>query len=147
MSRPAARSPVMTAPEVDAYLAEVFPQIASGGKAYTVDAIGPMGATLRLDAGERHLRPGGTVSGPTMMELADLALYVAVLGMIGPVALAVTTNLSINVLRKPSPGPMRAECRLLKLGKRLAVGEVSILSGPDEDLVAHVVGTYSIPDR
>jgi len=147
MSSSSERLPVMTAEEVDAYLAQVFPQISLGGKAHSVVLIGPMSATIRLDAGERHLRPGGTVSGPTMMELADLALYVAVLGMIGPVALAVTTNLSINFLRKPSPGPLVGECRLLKLGKRLAVGEVSILSGPERTLVAHVTGTYSIPDR
>ena len=77
-----------------------------------------------MDYHERHLRPGGTVSGPAMMALADLALYVAMLAQIGPVALAVTTNLAFNFLRKPEPRGLVAECRLLKLGRRLAVGEV-----------------------
>jgi len=137
----------MTAGDIEAFLDREFPQIHMGGRAYTIEAVGPMTATLRLTAGERHLRPGGTISGPSMMELADLALYVAVLAQLGPVALAVTTNLSINFLRKPSPGDLLGACTLLKLGKRLAVGEVTISSARDGALVAHAVGTYSIPDR
>ncbi|MDP3546117.1 MAG: PaaI family thioesterase, partial [Phreatobacter sp.] len=94
----------------------------------------------------RQLLPGGTISGPTMMTLADTGLYVAILASIGPVALAVTTNLNINFLRKPDQRDLLAECRLVKLGKRLAVGEVSIWSeGDEEELVAHATGTYSIP--
>lgn len=87
------------------------------------------------------------MSGPAMMALCDAAMYVAILAAIGPVALAVTTNLSINFLRKPEPGDLVAECKLLKLGKRLAVGEVSVYAIGSEELVAHCVATYSIPPR
>jgi uncharacterized protein (TIGR00369 family) len=135
----------MTAAEVSAFLDREFPQIHVGGRAYEVVEVAPLAATVRLTAVERHLRPGGTVSGPSMMELADLALYVAILAAIGPVALAVTTSLTINFLRKPAPGPLLGECRLLKLGKRLAVGEVAIRGEGAAELAAHVTGTYSIP--
>jgi uncharacterized protein (TIGR00369 family) len=96
---------------------------------------------------ESQIRPGGTISGPAMMALADVSLYVAVLSSIGPIALAVTTNLNINFLRKPGRRDLISECRLLKLGKRLAVGEVTILSDGEDEPVAHVTGTYSIPPR
>ena len=94
---------------------------------------------------EASIRPGGTISGPTMMALADFAMYVAVLAAIGPVPLAVTINLNINFLRKPGPRGLTAEARLLKLGKRLATGEVTIFSDGEEAPVAHVTSTYSIP--
>ena len=93
------------------------------------------------------LRPGGTISGPTMMALADFAMYVGVLASIGPVPLAVTINLNINFLRKPAGRDLIAECRLLKLGKRLAVGEVTIRSDGMDEPVAHVTSTYSIPAK
>lgn len=93
------------------------------------------------------LRPGGTISGPTMMALADFAMYVGVLASIGPVPLAVTINLNINFLRKPTARDLIAECRLLKLGKRLAVGEVTIHSDGIGEPVAHVTSTYSIPAK
>ena len=93
------------------------------------------------------LRPGGTVSGPTLMALADFAMYVVLLSRIGPVGLAVTVNLNINFLRKGHPGQdVLAAARLLKLGKRLAVGEVTMLSGTSPDPIAHVTSTYSIPN-
>lgn len=137
----------MSAPEIESYLDDVFPQIHFGGRSYTIDRVAPRTAVMRLQAGERHLRPGGTISGPTMMELADLAMYVAILATIGKVPLAVTTSLNINFLRKPNPGPLLGECTLLKLGKRLAVGEVAIRSAGAADLAAHVTATYSLPDR
>ena len=96
---------------------------------------------------ESMLRPGGTVSGATLMALADCAMYVVLLSAIGPVGLAVTTNLSINFLRKGQPGQdVSAAARLLKLGKRLAVGEVNLLSGTSPDPIAHAISTYSIPN-
>jgi uncharacterized protein (TIGR00369 family) len=98
-----------------------------------------------MDYHERHVRPGGTLSGPAMMTLADLALYVAILGQIGPVALAVTTNLNFNFMRKPAQRALLAECRLLKLGQRLAVGDVAIRSEGEDTLVCHATGTYAIP--
>ena len=95
----------------------------------------------------RTVRPGGTVAGPALMALADVCMYAVVLGLIGRVELAVTTNLSINFLRKPEPRDLVAECRLLKLGKRLAVGEVTLLSDGMPEPVAHVTSTYSIPAK
>ena len=114
---------------------------------FAVDAIEPGGARLRAVYDERFLRPGGTIAGPIMMGLADAAMYALVLSRIGPVELAVTSGLSINFLRRPAPGDLLAEARLLKLGKRLAVGEVTLWGefGSPLEPVAHVTSTYSIP--
>ena len=138
---------MMTLADIRAFLDREFPQIGAERR-YTVEALRPRGARLRAPYHESQIRPGGTISGPTMMALADVSLYVTVLASIGPVALAVTTNLNINFLRRPAPRDLISECRLLKLGNRLAVGEVSIFSeGEEEEPVAHVTGTYSIPPR
>ncbi len=112
-----------------------------------IEAIEVSGVRMRAVYDERFLRPGGTVAGPIMMGLADAAMYAVVLSRIGPVELAVTTNLTINFLHKPLPGDVIAEARLLKLGKRLAVGEVLLYSDGDSPAqpVAHVTATYSIP--
>lgn len=139
--------PVMSVAEISEFLDREFPQIHVGGRVYTIDAISPGEAVVRLSANEMHLRPGGTVSGPSMMALADLAAYVVILAHIGPVALAVTTNLNINFLRKPEPGDLVATCKLLKLGKRLAVTECGIGGEGEEDYVAHATATYSVPPR
>jgi uncharacterized protein (TIGR00369 family) len=139
--------PVMTLEEVEGLLEREFPQLHHGGRSYRVEAVGPLFARVRMEYHERHIRPGGTISGPAMMALADLALYVAVLANVGPVPLAVTTNLCFNFLRKPGRRDMLAECRLLKLGKRLAVGEVILRSDNDSAIVCHATGTYSIPER
>ncbi len=120
-----------------------------------LESITTSGVTMRAVYSEAFLRPGGTVSGPIMMALADAAMYALVLSRIGPVELAVTTNLSINFLSRPLPGDIIAQARLLKLGKRLAVGEVSLYSdggsgGTERAIdapVAHVTATYSIPPR
>src|SRR5262252_6705371 len=109
----------------------------------SIEEIWHGGAQVRQAYREDFIRPGGTISGPTMMALADFAMYVAVLGAIGPVPLAVTTNLSINFLRKPGPADLLAEAKLMKLGKRLAVGEVAIRSADSVELVAHATSTYS----
>ena len=109
--------------------------------------VGEMYSIIEQETTDHNLRPGGTISGPTLMTMADTGLYSAILAQLGPVALAVTTNLNINFLRKPEPGLLRAETRLLKLGKRLAVGEVTITCNGDPDPVAHVTGTYSIPPQ
>lgn len=139
------REAVMSLQDLEVFLRKEFPQIYVQGDVWTVEEVGHGRAVMRMAYHESQLRPGGTISGPAMMTLADLALYVAILASIGPVALAVTTNFSINFLRKPEPRAMIGECRLLKLGKRLAVGEVLIRSEGSEDLCAHVTGTYSIP--
>ena len=140
-------TPIMDPEALNRFLETDFPQIHTDGKIFEVMAVGPGTTVMRLVPNERHLRPGGTVSGPTLFALADVAAYCAVLAHIGPVALAVTTNLNINFLRKPEPGPLSCTCRILKLGKRLAVVEASISGEADDDLVAHATATYSIPPR
>ena len=135
-----------TIDELRAYLGEIFPEVWKRGD-IRIEEIAPMAATLRLVHHPRHLRPGGTVSGPAMFALCDVALYVAILGELGRVAHAVTTNVSINFLRKPAPADLIGKVRLIKLGKRLAVGEVALYSEGESDMVAHATGTYSIPDR
>ncbi len=110
-----------------------------------VTDLGPGRATARMPFQSNILRPGGTVSGPALMGLADFAAYAVVLSAIGRVELAVTTNLNINFLRKPAPAAVIAEGKLLKLGKRLAICEVELFTEGDPEMVAHVTATYSIP--
>ena len=130
-----------TKAEIIEFLAAEFPQTKC-----TVAAVGGMAATIRHEIGVHELRPGGTVSGPVLMSVADVALYVAILGEIGIVPLTVTTNLSINFMRKPSADrAIVGVCKLMKLGRTLAVGEVSLYSEGIPEPVAHVVGTYAIP--
>ncbi len=127
--------------QIAEFLAREFPQ-----NKCTVEEVGNLSATVRLEVGQAELRPGGTVSGPVMMTVADVSLYVAIFGEIGIVPLAVTTNLSINFLRKPAgDAAIIGVCKLLKLGRTLAVGEVNIYSEGSDQLVAHAVGTYAIP--
>jgi uncharacterized protein (TIGR00369 family) len=113
----------------------------------SVETIDEGRCRVRLPHRDEHLRPGGTISGPAMMGLADYAMYVGVLSAIGRVELAVTTNLSINFLRRPQPAAILADCRMIKVGRRLAYGEVFLFAeGAEEDgPVAHVTSTYSIP--
>lgn len=138
--------PILTIAEIEKLLEEAFPQLHHGGRTVMVEEVAPMAARLRLIAHERHLRPGGTVSGPAMFTLADVGIWVAIFAHLGPDALdAVTMNLNINFLRKPPHGDVLVECRLLKLGKRLAVGEATLFSQGAAEAVAHAVGTYAIP--
>ena len=116
-----------------------------GGGSMRVEEVANLTARLRLKAAPRDLRPGGTVSGASMMALADLAIYAALLGEIGLVPLAVTTSLTMNFLRKPPLADVLAEARLLKVGKSLAFGEILIRSEGESKLVAHCTSTYSIP--
>ena len=136
----------MSVAAVEQFLRDEFQQDFSGDD-ITIESADGQTCLLRQRYGEKMLRPGGTVSGPTLMALADFAMYVVLLSAIGPIGLAVTTNLNINFLRKGQPGQdVLAEARLLKLGKRLAVGEVNLLSGTSPDPIAHVTSTYSIPN-
>jgi uncharacterized protein (TIGR00369 family) len=137
----------MTAVELDAFLRTGLPQLFNYDDLAIEHADGQT-CQVRQRFRESMLRPGGTISGPTLMVLADLAMYVVLLSAIGPIGLAVTTNLNINFLRKGQPGQdVLAAARLLKLGKRLAVGEVNLLSGSSPDPIAHVTSTYSIPNK
>ena len=125
------------------FLGSEFPQVA---QMFAIDEVGPMWATVRLLHDERHLRPGGTVSGPAMFALADVAVYLAIMAMIGPKALSVTTNCAIDFMRKPAAGvDLICRTRLLKLGRVLAVGECLIYAEGHEMPVARASLTYSIP--
>jgi uncharacterized protein (TIGR00369 family) len=135
----------MRVSELEKFLRIEFPQAFSGDDFLIEEADG-VSCRLRQRYSEQMLRPGGTISGPTLMALADFAMYVVLLSAIGPVGLAVTTNLNINFLRKGVPGQdVLAVARILKLGKRLAVGEVSLMSADSPEMIAHVTATYSIP--
>src|SRR6266849_2465216 len=136
----------MTVAELDAFLRTELPH-AFDYSDLTIEHADGRSCRVRQRFLDSMLRPGGTVSGPTLMALADCAMYVVLLSAIGPVGLAVTTNLSINFLRKGQPGQdVLAAARLLRLGKRLAVGEVNLLSGTSPDPIAHAISTYSIPN-
>jgi uncharacterized protein (TIGR00369 family) len=133
----------MTADEIQIFLQHEFPD-----NPMLVESCENRRARLRLDVDHTHLRPGGTISGPTMMLLADTAMYAAILTTMGAVVLAVTTNLNINFLRKPEPNrDLLGESWLMKVGKRLIVGEVIIYSQDDPEPVAHATCTYSIPPQ
>ena len=133
----------MTVQELTSFMAAEFPQVAPD---FSIEALRPMSLSLRLNVAERHLRPGGTVSGPAIFALADVGMYLAVLAMIGPEALAVTTNCSLDFMRKPVAGAnLVADVRLLKLGRVLAVGDALIRSEGAEAPVARASLTYSIP--
>ena len=137
----------MTVQELEVFLRKEFPQMFRGTSIAIERADGKT-CRIREAYNEAMLRPGGTVSGPTLMALADFAMYVVLLSAIGPVGLAVTTNLNTNFLNKaPAGHDVIAEARLLKLGKRLAVGDVMLYSAAGPDPVAHVTSTYSIPPK
>jgi uncharacterized protein (TIGR00369 family) len=136
---------VMSVKDLERFLAAEFPQVFHPESGLAIEAVWERGCRVRQAFRHVSVRPGGTISGPTMMALADFAMYVAVLAAIGPVPLAVTVNLNINFLRRPAQRDLVAEARLLKLGKRLATGEVTICSQGEEEPVAHVTSTYSIP--
>ena len=135
----------MSAEEVDAYVRKVYPQADSFG--WRVEALAPGELTIVMSVSGDHIRPGGTVSGPFMFALADIGAYLLTLAHVGEVALAVTTNLTINFLAKPPEADLYAVCRLLKLGKRLTVTEVHIHSRQGDVLVAQATATYSVPPR
>lgn len=129
--------------EITEFLGREFPQ-----NKWSVEEVGNASATVKHQVGSEELRPGATVSGPVLMTVADIALYTALLGEIGIVPLAVTMSLTINFLRKPlRDRSIVAACKLLKVGRSLAVGDVALYSEGRRELIAHAVGTYSIPKR
>ncbi|MDQ7263889.1 PaaI family thioesterase [Paracoccus sp. PS-1] len=136
---------VMGREALNEFLGRAFPQVAGQVR---VESLDEARLTARLAVDDQHLRPGGTVSGPAMFALADVTIYLAILARIGEVALAVTTNASIDFMRKPAAGrDLLADCRILKLGRALAVGEVLIRSAGAEEPVARCSMTYSIPPK
>lgn len=138
-------APALSAEDIGRLLEKEFPQAFFPGCGLTIEHVAHGEVRVRRAYQANFIRPGGTISGPTMMELADFTMYVAIFSAIGAVPLAVTINLNINFLRKPAQADLIAEARLMKVGKRLAVGEVAILSDGVDDPVAHVTSTYSIP--
>ena len=147
MPEQAKLKPVLTTGEVNELLARVYPELNAQLGSYEAVDVFAGGCTVRLNADGRHLRPGGTVSGPSLFTLADIGGYVCVLSHAGPDALSVTTNLNINFLRKAEAGPIDGHCRILKLGKSLMVFDIDIVAGPGGQTVAHATGTYSIPPK
>lgn len=140
----AAHQPKMNEQDLQDFLAREFPQVRHLDM--RIEKVDAHAIRIRMPVENRHLRPGGTVSGPTLMTLADAGTYLLILAQIGPVALAVTTSLTINFLRKPAASSdILVEGKLLKLGRRLAVGEVSLFSAGVAEPVAHATVTYSIP--
>ena len=147
MPEQAGLKPLMNADEINSLLTSVYPQLNSEMSSYRTIDVFPGGCVVRLDAQARHLRPGGTVSGPSLFTLADIGGYVCVLSHAGPDALSVTTSLNINFVRKAEAGPIDGHCRILKLGKSLMVFDIDIVAGPNGETVAHATGTYSIPPK
>ncbi|MEW6633423.1 MAG: PaaI family thioesterase [Pseudomonadota bacterium] len=139
--------PVLNAAEVNALMTSVYPQLNDQFTFYEALEVFPGGCTVRLNADARHLRPGGTVSGPSLFTLADIGGYVCVLSHAGPDALSVTVNLDINFVRKAEAGPIDGHCRILKLGRSLMMFDIDIVAGPEGHTVAHATGTYSIPPK
>ena len=137
--------PKMTVEEIEGFYAKHFPQ--SSNFHFKIEAVEERAIRVRLVYRDLYLRHGGTISGPTLMGLADSAMYSLLLATVGPVTLAATTNLNINFLRKPAPVDLIAKVELLKLGRRLAVGSVTMFSDGDEEPVAHATVTYSIPPQ
>jgi len=134
--------PVMTVDDLHQFLKEHFPQAPPG---ISVESVADSVIRIRQRTEDRHLRPGGTISGPTLMAMVDCGFYLLLLARLGPVAMAVTTNLNINFMRKPEPADLLGEGRLMKLGRALAVGDFTIRSEGSEEPVAHATLTYSLP--
>ncbi len=139
------KKPAMSVAEIDRLLSREFPQSYFPGCGFLIEQVGHGTGRVRRVVEESLVRPGGTLSGAKMMELADFAMYVAVFSAYGAVPLAVTTNLNINFLRKPEKKDLIADVRLMKIGRRLAVGEVTLYSDGMDDPVAHATSTYSVP--
>lgn len=136
---------VMDAAAIHGFLAREFPQALRFP--FEIREVTASGVTLALPAGEAHLRPGGTVMGPTLMTLADTAMYLSLLAVLGPVALAFTTSLEIHFLRRASQGEVLAVTRLVKVGRRLAVGQVELRSQGLAEPIGLATVTYSLPDE
>ena len=139
--------PVMSADEINAFIAEIYPHLNGGTRDYEVVSVAPGACTVRLNAPERHFRPGDTVSGPCLFTLADIGGYACVLAHVGREALAVTTNLNITFMRKAGPGAIFGRTRLLKLGKSLAMFDIELVAGEDDAVIAHATGTYALPPK
>jgi uncharacterized protein (TIGR00369 family) len=141
------KAPALAAEELVRLLTAEFPQVWTSASGLSIEEVWSGGCRLRQGFREQSLRPGATISGATIMALGDYAVYVAVLATIGWEPLAVTTSLNINFLRKPDRKALLADCELIKVGKRLVVGEVMIREAGEDEPIAHLTSTYSVPPR
>ena len=141
------QAPVLTAGQLTRLLTAEFPQVWSRESGLSIEEVWRGGCRLRQAFRETSLRPGATIAGATIMALGDYAVYVALLASVGWVPLAVTTSLNINFLRKPGRADLMADCNLLKIGRRLVIGEVTIREAGEDEPVAHLTSTYSLPPR
>ena len=146
MSNGISMAAILSAERVEALIDARFPQIHADGRLLAIEEVGPRSARVRMTIHDRHIRSGGTVSGPSMFTLADFSVYVAIIGTVGEPGIdAVTTNLNINFLAKPEPRDLVSVVRLIRLGRRLAVGEAQIYSDGVPGMVAHAIATYALP--
>jgi uncharacterized protein (TIGR00369 family) len=146
MSNEFPRQTSLTTEAVSRIIDETFPEIHAAGRQIKIESVGLRRARVRLGFDPRHLRPGGTVSGPAMFTLADFTIYVALIATLGEAGIpAVTSNLSINFLLRPEPVDVIADAKLLRIGRRLAYAEVALYSDGREDMIAHATGNYAIP--
>lgn len=146
MSIPTSSATRLDARRIQELIDVRFPQIQSGGRFFIIEEAGPRSARVRMAADPRNTRPGGTISGPAMFALADFSVYVAIIATLGaPGFEAVTSSLNINFLAKPEPDDMTAVVMLIRLGRRLAVGEVELFSAAGAEMVAHATATYALP--
>lgn len=128
-----------------AFLKRDFAQVAAD---FEIVEVAPPFVTMALMASDKHLRPGATMSGPSMFALADVSAYLCILSVLGPMAMAVTTSCSIDFMRKPSAGRLMCRMELLKLGRTLAITEGRLYSeGSTDKPVARASLTYSIPPK
>jgi uncharacterized protein (TIGR00369 family) len=148
MPTPGPASNPLDIERIESLIDDRFPQIHAGGRIMSVEEVGPRTARVRMRHHDRIIRPGGTVSGPAMFTLADFSVYVAIIATLGePGFDAVTTNLNINFLTKPEPRDLVSSVRLIRVGRRLAVGEAQIYSEGVEDMVALAIANYALPSR
>jgi uncharacterized protein (TIGR00369 family) len=146
MSQSRQATTLWTAADVTNLIEQHFPHVHEGSGRLIIESVGENVATVRMQADPSMIRPGGTVSGPSMFKLADLAVYAAVLARLGQDGIeAVTTSMTMNFLRRPAPGDIVARVRVLKFCRRLVVAEVTMTSGHDPEIVAHATGTYAVP--
>jgi uncharacterized protein (TIGR00369 family) len=148
MSDVPTQAPLLSVAQITELIDAHFPHMTGRGKYMVIEAAGGRQSRTRLRLNERNLRPGGTISGPAMFSLADFGIWVAIIAEIGERGIgAVTTNLNINFLAKPEARDILAHTKLVKLGKRLAVGEIEIYLEGGSDMVAHATSTYSLPPK
>lgn len=146
MSIPTSPPPRLDVRRIEELIDARFPQIHSGRRKFVVEEVAHRSARVRMTADARNIRPGGTISGPAMFTLADFSIYVAVIATLGEAGFeAVTSNLNINFLARPEAADMTAAVRLIRLGRRLAVGEAELYSSGITEMVAHATATYALP--